>query len=168
MSPELLDARTAATRWGAPFDASLTDVFQVQADVAGKVADALGVALSTGEHDSLAVRPTRDVAAYNAYLQGTSLLRNAVGDPSARRRAVLTLRAATAHDSAFAQAWAALAVGESRVYADGAAFSLPDSTMAAAARADAERAISLAPHSRRLTGRRRRTTALSSVIAGGR
>ena len=62
------------------------------------------------------------------------------------RRAVLTLRAATAHDSAFAQAWAALAVGESRVYADGAAFSLPDSTMAAAARADAERAISLAPH----------------------
>ena len=64
VSPELLDVRTAATRWGAPFDAALTDVFQVQAEVAGKVAQALGVALSTGEHDSLAVRPTQNLAAY--------------------------------------------------------------------------------------------------------
>ena len=37
VSPELLDARTAATRWGAPFDASLTDVFQVRRNVAGEV-----------------------------------------------------------------------------------------------------------------------------------
>lgn len=145
VSPELLDARTAATRWGAPFDASLTDVFQVQAAVADKVAEALGVALSAGEHDSLAVRPTKDVAAYNAYLQGTALLHNALGDADAHRRAVVALRQATALDSGFAQAWAALAVGESRLYADGTDYSLPDSALAASAKSHAERAIALAP-----------------------
>ena len=145
VSPELLDVRTAATRWGAPFDAALTDVFQVQAEVAGKVAQALGVALSTGEHDSLAVRPTQNLAAYNAYLQGTSLLHEAVGEPEAHRRAVVALRQATSLDSGFAQAWAALAVGESRMYEDGTTYSLPDSAIGAAAQAHAERAIALAP-----------------------
>ena len=33
------------TKWQQPFDASLTDVFQVQADIAGQVAEALDVAL---------------------------------------------------------------------------------------------------------------------------
>ena len=36
---------TAATTWQQPFDAALTDVFQVQADIAGRVAEALDVAL---------------------------------------------------------------------------------------------------------------------------
>jgi serine/threonine-protein kinase len=146
VSPELLDARTAATRWGAPFDASLTDVFQVQADVANKVAEALGVALSAGEHDSLAVRPTKNLVAYNAYLQGTALLHSALGVArDTHRRAVLALRQATALDSSFAQAWAALAVGESRLYSDGTDVSLPDSALAASAKSHAERAIALAP-----------------------
>ena len=123
----------------------MTDVFQVQAEVAGKVAQALGVALSTGEHDSLAVRPTQNLAAYNAYLQGTSLLHEAVGEPEAHRRAVVALRQATSLDSGFAQAWAALAVGESRMYEDGTTYSLPDSAIGAAAQAHAERAIALAP-----------------------
>jgi serine/threonine-protein kinase len=145
VSPELLDARTAATRWGAPFDAAMTDVFQVQADVAGKVAQALGVALSTGERDSLAARPTHNLAAYNAYLQGTEFLHNSVGEADAHRRAVLALRQATTLDSGFAEAWAALAVGESRQYQDGTNSSLPDSAIAAAAKMHAERAINIGP-----------------------
>ena len=146
VSPELLDARTAATRWGAPFDASMTDVFQVQADVAAKVAQALGVALSAGAHDSLAAQPTRDTAAYNAYLQGVDLLNTAAGEAAAHRRAVAALRQAVSLDSGFAEAWAALAVGESLLYADGTNFSLPDSVLAAAAEVHAKRAANLAPH----------------------
>ena len=48
MSPELVQVTpgaAATTRWQQPFDASLTDVFQVQADIAGRVAQALDVAL---------------------------------------------------------------------------------------------------------------------------
>ena len=146
VSPELVDAQSAATRWGAPFDAALTDVFQVQADVAGKVAQALGVALSAGEHDSLAARPTQNAAAYNAYLQATTLMR-AVFDAPTHRRAAIALREATTLDSTFADAWAALAIAESWLYADGTEYSQPDSAIAASAKAHADRALALAPHS---------------------
>ena len=37
--------RRRGPEWEQPFDAALTDVFQVQADIAGKVASALDVAL---------------------------------------------------------------------------------------------------------------------------
>src|SRR4029077_3747022 len=47
VSPELVRVSPAgaATKWEQPFDAALTDVFSVQADIAGKVASALNVAL---------------------------------------------------------------------------------------------------------------------------
>jgi TolB-like protein len=39
VSPELVQVATASTKWQQPFDAALTDVFQVQADIAGRVAE---------------------------------------------------------------------------------------------------------------------------------
>ncbi len=38
VSPELIQVSSGAAKWQQPFDASLTDVFQVQADIAGRVA----------------------------------------------------------------------------------------------------------------------------------
>ena len=73
MSPELVEARpgqAARTRWGQQFDASLTDVFQVQADIATKVADALDLALADSVRAELAARPTASLAAYDAFLKG--------------------------------------------------------------------------------------------------
>ncbi len=59
VSPELVQTSTASTKWQQPFDAGLTDVFQVQADVASRVAQALDVALGAGEKEALAGKPTR-------------------------------------------------------------------------------------------------------------
>ena len=50
VTPELVEARrskAARTRWVQQFDASLTDVFQVQADIATKVANAMGSSWAT-------------------------------------------------------------------------------------------------------------------------
>ena len=44
VSPELVDARTGTTRWQKSFDAALTDVFEIQGQIAGEVADALNLA----------------------------------------------------------------------------------------------------------------------------
>ncbi len=54
VSPELIDVSTADSKWQQPFDASLTDVFQVQADIAGRVAEALNVAIGTSQQRALA------------------------------------------------------------------------------------------------------------------
>ena len=53
VSPELVRVASASTTWQEPFDAPLTDVFQVQADIASRVAGALGVALGAREQTAL-------------------------------------------------------------------------------------------------------------------
>src|SRR2546426_8093493 len=73
VSPELIEVKTAGapeSRWQQPFDAAVTDVFQVQADIASKVANALNVVLGGAEQQTLAARPTENLAAYDAYLKG--------------------------------------------------------------------------------------------------
>ena len=51
----------------------MTDVFQVQADIATQVAPALDVALGAGQRKALAEKPTRNLAAYDAYLKAEEI-----------------------------------------------------------------------------------------------
>jgi serine/threonine-protein kinase len=107
VSPELIEAATGATRWQQSFDAPMTDVFRVQADVAERVARELGVALATGDRQHLESRPTGDLGAYDLYLRGRYAWhqRTAAGLDQARR----LLEQAIGTDPAFAPAHAALA-----------------------------------------------------------
>jgi tetratricopeptide (TPR) repeat protein len=140
--PELIEAASAAEKWGAPFDAALTDVFQVQADVAGKVAHALGVALDAGDQETMAARPTTNLDAYNAYLRGEAIEGKAPNDPATLRRAARSYAQAVALDSSFALAWAALGTAHAMIYFDGA----PTDADSAASQQASARALSLAPH----------------------
>jgi eukaryotic-like serine/threonine-protein kinase len=143
VSPELIDLTnpgTPTTRWQKPFGAALTDVFQVQADIAGQVAQALGVALGTGEREQLAERPTKNLAAYDAYLKGEEISGGS-GDVPSLRRAAAAYEQAVALDSSFAVAWAQLSRTHSWLY--GSAQLTP--AEAEQARTAAERALALAP-----------------------
>jgi TolB-like protein/tRNA A-37 threonylcarbamoyl transferase component Bud32 len=102
VSPELIQVSTAAAKWQQPFDAPLTDVFQVQADIAGRVAQALDVALGAGRQDELQEKPTQNLTAYDAYLKGEEVS-NALGttDPATLRQAIGHYEKAVALDSAF-------------------------------------------------------------------
>jgi len=142
VSPELIDVREGTTRWQQPFDASLSDVFQVQADIAGRVAQALDVALGTDERGRLAERPTANLAAYDAFLKGedvSSSLGNS--DPPVLRRAAAYYEQAVALDSTFALAWAQLSRARSFTYTNG----VPTPALAEQARSAAEQAIAMAP-----------------------
>jgi serine/threonine-protein kinase len=140
VSPELIEVTTADARWQQPFDASLTDVFQVQADIAGKVAEALDVAIGTRQQRALAERPTQNLAAYDAYLKGQAM--RAFGpNPPTLRQAIGFYEQAVALDSGFVQAWAALSLASSALYSNGA----PSPTVADRARSAAERALALKP-----------------------
>jgi TolB-like protein/Tfp pilus assembly protein PilF len=107
VSPELIKTTTGATSWQQSFDAPMTDVFRVQADVAERVARELGVALATVDRRHLEARPTRDLDAYDLYLRGRYAWhqRTAAGLDQARG----LLEQAIAADPAFAPAHAALA-----------------------------------------------------------
>jgi serine/threonine-protein kinase len=139
VSPELVQVATASTEWQGPFDAAMTGVFQVQADIAGQVAQALHVALRATEKRTLAQKPTRNLAAYDAYLKGTYLL-SGYDIPTLRRTAAY-YEQAVALDPGFASAWAELSSTRSTIYLNGA----PSPAAAEAARLAGERAVALAP-----------------------
>ena len=139
--PELIDAANAAEKWGEPFDAALTDVFQVQSDVAGKVARALGVALNAGEQQIMAERPTANLEAYDAYLRGEAIEAKAPNDPSTLRRAAESFTRAVTLDSSFALAWAALGSAHAMLYWDAA----PTPADSAASHRATAHAVALAP-----------------------
>jgi tetratricopeptide (TPR) repeat protein len=140
VSPELIEVATADAKWQQPFDAALTDVFQVQADVAGRVAQALDVAIGTRQQRALADRPTANLAAYDAYLKAEAA--RAVGNnPVTLRQATGLYEQAVALDSSFVAAWAGLSESSSLLYAVGA----PTLEIADRARSAADRALALHP-----------------------
>jgi len=144
VSPELVRVTqgTAATKWEQGFDASLTDVFSVQADIAGKVASALNVALGDSTKQQLAARPTQNLAAYDAFLKGEGVSQGlSVNDPATLQRAIAFYEQAVALDSTFAEAWAELARTQAWYYNLGT----PVPAAGEAARRAAERAAALAP-----------------------
>jgi serine/threonine-protein kinase len=143
VSPELIEVASSSTRWQQPFDAVLSDVFKVQGDIAGKVAQALDVALGEPERARLEERPTRDLAAWDAFLRGEDASkRMAEVEPTALERATVAYERAVALDSGFVQAWARLSQVYSSRYVNG----IPTTEGATRARATAERALALAPN----------------------
>ena len=71
---ELIDARTDEQLWADTYDRELTDVFAIQSDVALCIASALRAELSSDEASRIVRPPTRDVHAYQLYLQGRHCL----------------------------------------------------------------------------------------------
>ena len=123
VSPELVEAvagRPPTTRWQQPFEASVTDVFQVQSEIAGKVASALDVALGADQKQVLTEKPTANLAAYEAYLRGERAAGgiSAVG-PGQLRSAIGYYEQAVALDSTFALAWAQLSRARTYLYYTG-------------------------------------------------
>src|SRR5262249_46653827 len=120
VTPELVEVSGSgapASKWQQPFDASLTSVFQVQSEIATKVAQALGGALGAGEEKKLAEKPTQNLPAYDAFLKGEDASKGmAVGDPPSLRRALALYEQAVALDPAFAQAWARVSMANSLIY----------------------------------------------------
>ena len=142
VSPELIDAGTGVTRWARPFDAAFTDVFAVQADIAGQVAGALHLALTDSARAQLSAVPTTSLDAYARYLRSREL-RSGESTPEVLRAAIVELSQAVRQDTAFVAAWAELAQAQIEVFRQGGLI-VAD---ADSARVSLQRAIALAPTS---------------------
>ncbi len=67
---QLVDAETGRCLWAETYDRRLTDVFAIQTDVALRIAETLRAQLSADERARIRKEPTRDLQAYQLYLQG--------------------------------------------------------------------------------------------------
>ena len=67
---QLVDAETDRNLWSETYDRQLTNIFEIQTDVALHIADALKAELSLDEQTRIRKGQTSDVEAYKLYLQG--------------------------------------------------------------------------------------------------
>ncbi len=143
--PELVEVMpdgAAESKWQRSFDAPLTDVFTVQGDIAGEVADSMRVALSGTQRARLAAVPTAVPEAYDAYLRGEAAWSGGNNrGPAAVRQAVEYYERAVKLDSTFAEAWGELATASAVLYANGT----PSSSVAKRSLDAARRAAGLDP-----------------------
>lgn len=67
---QLIDAQNDKHLWAETYDRKLTDIFEIQSEVAEKIAGALAVNLTKKEKDRLQKKYTDNINAYTYYLKG--------------------------------------------------------------------------------------------------
>lgn len=107
INAQLVDASTDFPVWSERYDREMADVFEVQDEIASKIAAALRITLSPQEQEALAAKPTENLQAYDLYLRGRNYARR-VGRQDLQV-ALQMYENAVAFDSAFALAHAAVA-----------------------------------------------------------
>src|SRR5215475_7420194 len=70
---QLVNAQTDSHLWAETYDRKLTDIFGVESEIAKGIAESLQAKLTGREERALAVKPTDNPEAYEAYLRGLSL-----------------------------------------------------------------------------------------------
>jgi TolB-like protein/class 3 adenylate cyclase len=105
---QLVNARTDFHLWAETYDRKLTDLFGVESEVAKAIAEALQAKLTGGEQRALAVKPTNNSEAYDAYLRGLALEERTTTSPDDSEKAAGFYERAVQLDPAFALAGARL------------------------------------------------------------
>src|SRR5438067_4136322 len=104
---QLVDTRTDFPLWSERFDREMKDVFEVQDEMARKIAEALRVTLSPEELEALAIKPTENLQAYDLYLRGKRYARRQTRQDL--EFALQMFENAVSIDTSFALAYAACA-----------------------------------------------------------
>src|SRR5205085_3406814 len=72
INAQLVDTHTDFPLWSERYDREMKDVFEVQDEIARRIAEALRITLTPQEQEALAARPTENLQAYDLYLRGRS------------------------------------------------------------------------------------------------
>lgn len=149
---QLINAQTDSHLWADTYDRNLTDILGVESEIAKRIAESLQAKLTGREKQALAVKPTNNPEAYDAYLRGLAFDARAFDsgagnsmNPEIASKAIGSYERAVELDPNFAIAWARLSREEAALYVNG-------NDSAPAARRDAakralENAQKLAPDS---------------------
>ncbi|HET7062973.1 MAG TPA: tetratricopeptide repeat protein [Rudaea sp.] len=142
VTAQLIRAADDAQLWSQTYERELTDVFEVQDQIANAVVAALKIKLLPSQHVTN-VHRTGNTEAYDQFLLGQNVIRRGRYDDY--RRALAAFQRAVALDPDYGAAWAALALAQSSV-ADFAATNPGERSAAKLeALATADKAIAVAP-----------------------
>jgi TolB-like protein/Tfp pilus assembly protein PilF len=137
---QLIDAATGRSLWTETYDRRLTDIFEIQTDVALHIAAALEAELSPRERERMTREPTPDMTAYEEYLRGRKC--HIQYTREGMLKAIAHFDRAIARDPAFALAWVGRAIAYTELGEIGA---LSRSEAATQALSSGAKAIELDP-----------------------
>jgi TolB-like protein/predicted Zn-dependent protease len=116
---QLIQAASESHLWADTYDRKLDDIFGVESEIAKAIAEALQAKLTGGEQRALAVKPTNNTEAYDAYLRGLAFEARSSTTPEELQKAVRFYERSVQLDPAFALAWARLSRANAETYFDG-------------------------------------------------
>jgi TolB-like protein/predicted Ser/Thr protein kinase/Tfp pilus assembly protein PilF len=121
INAQLVDTRTDAGIWAEQYDRNLNDVFAIETDMAQSVANRLKAKVSAREKAAMEEWPTKDLVAYDHYVEAASSIDKAAFEPYGEQRrdylrAVELLNQATARDPDFLLAYCRLAEAHDELY----------------------------------------------------
>jgi TolB-like protein len=116
---QLIRVASDSHLWADTYDRKLVDIFAVESEVAKAIADALQAKLTGGEQQALAVKPTSNSEAYDAYLRGLALEARTSISPSDSEKVIALYERSVQLDPAFALAWARLSRANAQMYFSG-------------------------------------------------
>jgi TolB-like protein/class 3 adenylate cyclase/Tfp pilus assembly protein PilF len=105
---QLIKAATDEHMWAESYDRELQNIFGVEGEVAGAIADQLKAKLSGSEMRELGARPTKNPDAYDAYLRGLAFEGGIEDFRSSLLKSIQAFEDAVRLDPEFAVAWAHL------------------------------------------------------------
>src|SRR5213594_1187151 len=115
---QLVNAQTDSHRWAETYDRKLTDIFDVESEIAKGIAESLQAKLTGHEEQALAVKPTNNPEAYDAYLRGLAFEARYYSSysPDLMRKATAFYERAVQLDPNFALAWVRVSRANGRIY----------------------------------------------------
>ena len=122
---QLIKAANDSHLWAETYDRKLTDIFGVESEIAKGIAESLRAKLTGREEQALAVKPTNNPEAYDAYLRGLAVEARSSYSFETLREFKGFYERAVQLDPNFALAWARLSRADAFLY-----FSQADQTPA--------------------------------------
>jgi serine/threonine protein kinase/Tfp pilus assembly protein PilF len=116
---QLIKAQSDSHLWADTYDRKLTDIFGVESEIAKGIADSLQAKLTGREQQALAVKPTNNPEAYDAYLRGLAFEARTINQTDLRNEAIGFYERAVQLDPNFALAWARLSRAQAFLYKAG-------------------------------------------------
>ena len=123
---QLMKAGRDSHLWAETYDRKLTEMFDVESEVAKLIAQSLQAKLSGREEQAFGVKPTDNPEAYAAYLHGLAAKGESIDSVYSTQKAISFYKRAVRLDPTFGLAWSRLSHAHSSLYP-----SFGDSTEAA-------------------------------------